>query len=302
MGIQNVRVRIQGPVWKGYSTLKDGVFLFSDLPDGTYTIIPENPLLTFSPTSAEVTLPLESGRVDFEAIPPLQLLRTRLFESTSLLSANEQQDAIDVETAAAGGVYGMSLVFSSDRAADLNGLQLHLDTSFDPRVTPFSGYTGTYWLDESPEWPLSAYSSTRLSKRIPAIWFSGEGPLPREAVIPFTVQTNGDQVVYADTIRITVDRPDDMAPIAIPSIRLPGLSFANPGESLEIRAGYLDGSAVSELSALLLDRTDESRILHALALKDSGDLSADFDVQQGDGLYTARFRPTIEAEYRLALL
>ena len=302
MGIQNVRVRIQGPVWKGYSTLKDGVFLFSDLPDGTYTIIPENPLLTFSPTSAEVTLPLESGRVDFEAIPPLQLLRTRLFESTSLLSANEQQDAIDVETAAAGGVYGMSLVFSSDRAADLNGLQLHLDTSFDPRVTPFSGHTGTYWLDESPEWPLSAYSSTRLSKRIPAIWFSGEGPLPREAVIPFTVQANGDQVVYADTIRITVDRPDDMAPIAIPSIRLPGLSFANPGESLEIRAGYLDGSAVSELSALLLDRTDESRILHTLALKDSGDLSADFDVQQGDGLYTARFRPTIEAEYRLALL
>jgi len=300
-GIHDVVVHARGPVWTNFKTLKDGVFYFEDLPAGTYTLFPEDPLLTFSPASIEITLPANGGRFEFEAKPPLEFVSFDLLESPRLLHSGEVEAGRKIATAAAGGVYGLSFVFSSSRASELEGLKLHLDTDFDSRIAPYSGAKGNSIKELSLDWPLSAFDATHLSKRVPAIWFDGSIASPFEARLPYSIRLDTDQIIFADTLSISVDRPDDMAPIPHPSIRLPGLTYAPPGTRMEVRAGYLDGSPIRSLTALMLDRYDESVILHTIDLKDSGDRDADIDITKGDGIYSGGFTPRQEADYRLAI-
>ena len=300
-GVQDVTVHMQGPKWVDFRTLKDGVYYFTDLPAGRYTIIPEDPILRFSPASIEVNLPLQQDRIDFSVLPVVDFVGFDLLQSPRLLHSGEVEAGRSVQTAAAGGVYGLTFVFSTTVASQMVGLKLLVDTRFDPRISPFSGVTGNQVIDLSPDWTLSAFDATHLSKRIPAIWFDGSANTPFDALLPYTIRTDTDQILFADTLSIRVDRADDMAPIPNPIIRLPGLAYAPEGSEMEIRVGYLDGSPVRELTGLLLDRDNESVILHAIPLRDSGNAERDLDVFKGDGLYSAKFKPRLEADYRLAI-
>ena len=301
VGISDVRVQIQGPKWTWFKTLKDGVFRFSDLEPGTYTIIPEDPILTFSPASVEVVLPGNPARIVFEATPPIELLGIQLIESPSLLQTNEYEQSTPVLTAAAGGVYGLTFDFYSAKATQFDGLKLQLDTEFDGRIMPYSGVKGTRTRELNIDWTLSATDATHVSKRVPAIWFDGEAQVPFDAKLPYTIRTDSDQIVFSDTLSIRVDRPDDMAPLPYPWFLLPGFNYAAPGIGMEVRVSYLDGSAIQNMTALMLDRDNESVILHSFPLKDSGNIETDFDVVAGDGLYSANFTPRAEADYRLAI-
>ncbi len=300
-GVQEVTVHAQGPIWTNYKTLKDGIFYLTGLPAGTYTILPEDPILRFSPPSIEVTLPQHSETIKFDVIPPVEYQFADLFESPQLLQTGETEVSHRVQSAATGGVYGLTFVFSSNQVEQLVGRKLHIDTRFDPRVFPYSGVRGNYALELSTDWALSAVDGTHLTKRVPAIWFDGSAPIPFDARIPYSVRTDSDQILFADTLSIRVDRTDDMAPVFFSNIRLPGRAYAPPGSEIAVRAGYLDGSEIRSVTALMLDRNDESVILRALPLRDSGDISGDLDIQRGDGLYSAKFIPRIEADYRLAI-
>lgn len=300
-GIQDVVVHLQGPVWVNFNTLKDGVFYFQNLPPGTYDLFPENPHLTFSPASVQITLPRDAERFHFEAIPPLAFTHAEWFETPQLLGTGEIETAKPVTTLAAGGVYGLTLGFESGQAQDLSGLKVLLDTDFDPRLFPFSGATGTHIRELSDDWTLSAYDATRLSKRVPALWVDGNAQTPFVARLPYSVRLASDQIIYADTLELTVDRPDDQAPIPFTSIRLPGLAYAPPGSPLEVRIGTLDGSRVKEITALFLDRDNETTILNTIPLRDTGDVENDFDLVAADGMFSAKFIPRIEADYRLAV-
>jgi subtilisin family serine protease len=301
LGIHNVKVQIQGPKWTWFTTLKDGVFHFSDLEPGSYTIIPEDPILTFSPASVDVVLPGNPGRIVFEAEPPVELLRTELFESPRLLNSNEYEVSKPVVSAAAGGVYGLTFAFYSAKAHLIDGLTLQLDTEFDGRVMPFSGVKGNQMQELNRDWTLSAVDATHVSKRVPAIWFDGGAQVPFDAKLPYTIRTQSDQIIFADTLSIRVDRPDDMAPIPYPWFHLPGFNYAPPGKEMEVRVSYLDGSAIQNVTALMLDRDNESVILHSIPLRDTGNIEGDFDVVAGDGLFSAKFTPRAEADYRLAI-
>jgi len=301
VGIHDVKVQIQGPKWTWFKTLKDGVFHFSDLEPGAYTIIPEDPILTFSPASVEVVLPGNPGRIVFEAEPPVELLRAELFQNPRLLHSREYEVSKPVVTAAAGGVYGLTFVFYSAKAPLIDGLKLQLDAEFDGRVMPFSGVKGNQMQELNMDWTLSAIDATHVSKRVPAIWFDGGAQVPFDAKLPYTIRTQSDQIIFADTLSIRVDRPDDMAPIPYPWFRLPGFNYAPPGAGMEVRVSYLDGSPIQNMTALMLDRDNESVILHSFPLRDSGNIGEDFDVVAGDGLFSANFTPRIEADYRLAI-
>lgn len=300
-GVQDVTINVRGPKWVNFKTLKDGVFYLADLPPGRYTVFPSDPILSFSPASFEIDLPLNQDRLEFSVVPIAELTGFELLESPRLLHTGEVEAGRRVQTAAAGGVYGLTLVFSSPAASQLSGLKLHIDSRFDPRIFTFSGVTGNRVIELSPDWTLSAFDSGHLTKRIPAIWFDGSIATPYDALLPYSIRTDTDQILLADTLTIRVDRPDDMAPIPNPSVRLPGLAYAPVGSQMEVRAGYLDGSRVRELTALLLDRDNESIILYSIPLRDSGSIESDLDIVKGDGIYSAKFIPQIEADYRLAI-
>ena len=301
VGVQDVTIHVQGPKWVDFRTLKDGVFYLADLPPGRYTVFPSDPILSFSPSSFEIDLPVSQDRLEFNVVPIAELTGFELLESPRLLHSGEVEAGRRVQTAAAGGVYGLTFVFSSASASRLSGLKLHIDSRFDPRIYTFSGLTGNQVIELSPDWTISAFNSGHLTKRIPAIWFDGTATTPFDALLPYSIRTDSDQILFADTLSIRVDRPDDMAPIPNAAIRLPGLAYAPPGEQMEIRVGYLDGSRVGELTALMLDRDNESIILHSIPLRDSGSIESDLDIVKGDGIYTAKFVPRIVADYRLAI-
>jgi len=303
IGIRNMEIRMNGPVLRGATTLNDGVFLFDDLPAGTYEVTIEPTWFEISPERMTITLPGAPARIDFELTSPIEHERTRFFTSHLLLQSGEQGVASDVSVAEAGGVYGVEIFFNTDIASDIAGSTLLIDTRFDPFVAPFSGNEASNLLDLSALWKVEQISPTEMMKRIPVLWFSGDTPPGHVATIPYQVRDEAhDQLIFADTLKIEINGLDRSAPLPLPSFRTAGASFAAPGESMEIRAGFLDGSAITSARALLYDRFDSTSVLAEIELEDTGDLTSNLDFVRGDGIYTGRFFPTIEADYRLTLI
>jgi len=302
LGIKNLNIRISGPVNRGSRTSDDGVFFSDGLPPGVYEVTPDPSWFEFDPSSIMVELPGPNPRLDLQAISPLEHVRTRIFESEFLLQSGEQSVAVDVTEAEAGGVYGVELFFSTSIGPDLQGASVILDTRFDPFVAPFSGESGNLFETASLDSKLLETGPFEMKKRVPVLWFAGDAPEGYQATIPYEVRSaQQDQLLYVDTLSVLISGPDRTAPLSFPSIRNSGLSYAAPGESMEIRAGFIDGSNITEARALLVDRFDPSTVLQELDLRDSGDLARDLDFVKGDGIFTGRFRPVSQAEYRLVV-
>ncbi len=302
LGIKNLNIRISGPVNRGSTTSDDGVFFSDGLPPGAYEVTPDPSWFEFNPSSILVELPGPNPRLDLEVIPPLEHVRTRIFESELLLQSGEQGVAVDVTKVEAGGVYGVELFFSTSIGPDLQGASVILDTRFDPFVAPFSGENGHLFETASLNSKLFESGPFEMKKRVPVIWFAGDAPESHLAKIPYEVRSPlQNQLLYVDTLSVRISGSDRTAPLSYPSIRNSGLSYAAPGESMEIRAAFIDGSDITEARAMLVDRFEQSTVLEEVDLRDSGDLARDLDFVKGDGVFFGRFRPVSEAEYRLVV-
>lgn len=303
LGISGLNVRMEGPVVRGSRTNSDGIFYIDDLPSGTYELSVDPSLFGFSPERITADLPSGQRRFDLEVIPPLQPERVRTFQSDLLLQSGEQGLAIDVSDVSAGGIYGVELFFTSAQAQAVAGATVSIDTRFDPFVSPWTGTDGASFEDLSLSQTLTIDNGSTLKKRIPVIWISGHAPEGGTVRIPYEIRDGGvtGQLLLADTLSWTIRGSDQTGPFPLASLRTAGASFARPGESMEIRSSFLDGSDVVSVEALMVDRFDESNVLARIPMRDTGDLSNDLDYVAGDGIFTGRFYPTMQAEYRLIL-
>ena len=299
--LADINIRATGPVLRGSTTGNDGIFLIDDLPPGTYTISADPSRFQIAPEPFEITLPQDAGRYDFAASSTVRTLTPRVFTSSRLLQSGEQGVAQDVSTVRAGGLYGVELFFRNDGAESLSGSSVVLDTEFDPFLAPWSGVESDRLAALSMQQRLGTTEDGRLRFRIPVVWVDGEAPDGTLLQLPYEIRlgqpTGG--LVHADTLTLEVAGRDLQAPMALASVRSPGISWAPVGEDLEVRAGFLDGSPLRRATASLVDRFDTTRVLASFPLRDSGDLAGDLDFVEGDGIHSARFYPDIEADYQL---
>jgi hypothetical protein len=299
--IPDINIRLSGPVVRGSRTGNDGVFMVDELPPGSYTVSADPSLFDIEPSSIEVTLPVDAGRIDFSARSRTRTDEIRIFESTRLLQTGEQSQAVDVSTVPAGGLVGVELMFVPHPGVDLAGSSLVLDTDHDPHASPWSGVDARRLADLSMSQALVRRTDGRLQFRIPVLWIDGSATDGSRVEVPFEIRHGASTgpLVLADTLFVPVSGRDFTGPYALASVRNEGISHADIGSDLEIRASFLDGSPISRAEAILVDRFDTTRVLATMPLKDSGDLVADLDYIRGDGVYSARFYPNRAADYQL---
>ena len=299
--LQDVNVRLSGPVERGSTTGSDGVFMVDDLPSGTYQLSVDPHLLEFEGQPMTLTLPEGAGRYDLQATSGLETLPARVFSSPRLLQSGEQGVAQDVTQVAAGGVYGVELFFREQRNVDLAGSPVILDTEYDARVAPFTGVAGDQLGGLAAGERLVRMEDGSLRFRIPVLWLDGNTPDGAVVSLPFSVR-RGDvfgPLAHVDTLRLTISGRDSEPPMAMSSVRSAGLSFAPVGKDLQVAVAFLDGSGIRSASASLVDRFDTTRVWAQFPLNDSGDLIADLDYVQGDGIFSARHYPAVAADYQL---
>ncbi|MDA0378063.1 MAG: hypothetical protein O2899_01110, partial [Bacteroidetes bacterium] len=285
----------------GSTTGSDGVFMVDDLPPGTYQLSVDPHVLAFDGHPLTIRLPEDAGRYDLQASSALSSLAPRIFTSTRLLESGEQGAARDVSTVAAGGVYGVELFFREVDGVELAGSPVILDTEFDQRVAPFTGVAGDRLGSLAAAERLVRTEDGSLRFRIPILWLDGDAPEGAVVRLPYTVR-RGDvfgSIVHVDTLELRVAGRDLAPPLALASVRSAGLSFAPPGDDLEVAAAFLDGSGIRSATARLVDRFDTTRVWASFPLRDSGDLVGDLDYIQGDGIFSARHFPSVEAEFQL---
>ena len=299
--VPGINIRVEGPVVRGSTTGEDGVFMIDELPAGTYTLRPDPSRFSFEPEALEITLPRDAGRVDFQATSAVETLSPRLFTSSRLLQSGEQSAARDVVTGRAGGLYGVELFFRNQGNDDLRGSSVVLDTDFDPHVAPWSGIESDRLRDLAMQQRLVELSDGRLRFRIPVMWISGDAPEGAIVHLPYALHLGSETgpLVHVDTLEVRVFGRDVDPPLALASVRTSGISYAPPGDDLEIRAGFLDGSPITRATGHLVDRFDTTRVLVSFPMRDSGDLVGDLDYVEGDGLYSARYYPDMEAHFQL---
>ena len=299
--VPDINIRLSGPVVRGSRTGSDGVFMVDELPAGTYTVSADPSLFDVEPSSMEITLPMDAGRMDFSARPRIRTDRVRIFTSSRLLQTGEASQSIDVATVPAGGVVGIELFFTPHPGIDLSGSTLVLDTDHDPLASPWSGVVASRQADLALSQSLVRLTDGRLRFRIPVLWIDGSAADGSLIEVPFEIH-HGDPtgpLVLADTLFVPVSGRDRTGPLALASIRKDGVSHADVGSDMEIRASFLDGSPISRAEAILVDRFDTTRVLATMPLNDSGDLVADLDYVRGDGVFSARFYPNQAAHYQL---
>ena len=301
IGMNRVPVRLSGLAIASTETTPDGTYAFSGVPPGTYTVTALSDLLSFREPAKTVTLTTEDARLDFEAVSPLSFDGYSLFDSQNLLQPDELGGARFSASISAGGVYGCTLLFSTPTAGNLSGGRVVLDWSFDPYVAPFIGMKANEFLDLGRDWVMTKSVAGRLHKRIPALWVDPASPLGYTARIPFRVYAKDESLILADTLDISVDRSDDVAPGIFPIITVEGRGYAPPGGELGISVALLDGSPIISVWAHLLRRDDESSTIASIPLFDSGDLGMHWDEIEGDGLFSGVFVPPLSAEYRLSV-
>jgi hypothetical protein len=299
--LQDVNVRLSGPVVRGSTTGADGVFMIDDLPPGTYQLTVDPTLLAFEGLPVTLRLPEEAGRLDLQAQPALRTLAPRIFTSSRLLESGEQGAAQDVSSVNAGGVFGVELFFRDTGTVDLAGSPVLLDTDFDARVAPFTGVAGDRLGSLASTERLVRTAEGSLRFRIPILWIDGAAPEGSVVRLPFAVR-RGDAfgaLAHVDTLLLQVSGRDMSPPVALASVRSAGLSVAPLGDDLEVAAAFLDGSGIRAATARLVDRFDTTRVWASFPLRDSGNLVGDLDYIQGDGIFSARHYPDVEADYQL---
>jgi len=301
MPVSGINVRLSGPVERGSRTGEDGVFLIDDVPAGRYTLRADPSLFEMEPV--EIQLPEQAGRIDLQARARTQLTGVRIFTSSRLLQSGEQGYAEDISSVPAGGLVGIELFFAPHPGVDLSGSALVLDTDYDARVVPWSGVQANTLAALSTAQKLVQDPDGRLRFRIPILWFDGDAEEGSRVRIPFEVR-HGSQtgaLALADTLDVTISGRDTTGPFALISVRKEGLSYADVGNDMEIKAAFVDGSGIRRARAHLVNRFDTTRVLASMPLRDSGDLTGDLDFVEGDGIYSARFYPRVSAEYQLRI-
>ncbi|MEQ9105168.1 MAG: S8 family peptidase [Rhodothermales bacterium] len=279
-------------------TGRDGTFLLDGIPytapGGTWTLHVEDAGTLLATT--DVVLPRGSP-VDVAVPAAFRLDSYALLRSPNLLSVGESAAGQWESTAVAGGLYGVSLTFEEQVPRGLAAARVVLDTD---SAVPWMGDQADAWLSASVDWLLTPSWGTFWSKRVPMIWFSGDAPPGTEAVIPWRIlHPERNLVLAADTLRIPITGPDNQAPIVRTHARKTGLGYALPGGRLDIETLIWDGSPVASATGILLDARNPASEIGRMTLADNGVLGTHGDLSYRDGVWTGRFRPPGEADYRL---
>lgn len=299
--LSGINVRLTGPASRGSTTGEDGVFMIDDLPSGTYSVEIDPSPFDITPSLSELVLPRDAGRLHVDVRSRMRTDAIRLFQSSRLLQSGEQAAAVDVQSVPAGGLLGVELTFTSHPQVDLGNAAVVLDTNFDPTVSPWSGVDAVRLADLALNQSIRATGDGRWRYRIPILWVDGQAPEGSEARVPFQIRegSTSGALVHADTLVIPVMGRDTLGPRALSSIRIEGVSHAAVGDDMEIHASFLDGSPVASVTADMVDRFDTTRVLTSFPMYDSGDIVADLDFVLGDGIYSARYFPSFEADFQL---
>lgn len=299
--LAGINVRLTGPESRGSTTGEDGVFMIDELPAGTYTVHVDPSPFDITPSLTELVLPRDAGRLTMGVRSRMRTDAVRLFQSSRLLQSGEQAAAVDVTSVPAGGLLGVEVSFSSHPQVDLARASVVLNTDFDPLVSPWTGVDAVRLSELALSQSIIPTADGRWRYRIPILWVDGQAPEGSEARVPFQVHdgSSNGSLVHADTLIIPVMGRDIVGPRALSSIRIEGVSFAGVGEDMEIHASFLDGSPIARVTADLIDRFDTSRVLVSLPMFDSGDIDGNLDFVLGDGIYSARYFPSFEADFQL---
>jgi len=299
--IPGINIRLSGPVSRGSTTGEDGVFMIDELPAGTYSVAVDPSYFDVAPSKTEITLPQEAGRLGVVVTSNMSTDAIRLFESSRLLQSGEQSVAVDVTSVPAGGLLGAELFFTSHPDVDLRGAALVLDTDFDPLISPWSGVQARRLSELAISQTLQQTADGRWRFRIPILWVDGDAADGQEARLPFEIRDGSasGSLVHVDTLSIPVMGRDVFGPRALSSIRTEAVSYAAPGDDMEVQAGFIDGSPIARATADLVDRFDTSQVLVSFPLLDSGSIDGDLDYVRGDGIFSARFFPSFEADFQL---
>gem|GEM_PF-627232 len=299
--LSGINVRLSGPASRGSTTGEDGVFMIDELPSGTYSVQVDPSPFDITPSLTELVLPRDAGRLHMIVQSRMRTDAVRLFQSSRLLQSGEQAVALDVESVPAGGLLGVELTFTSHPEIDLAQAVVELDTAFDPMVSPWSGIDAARLADLALSQSILATGDGRWRYRIPILWVAGQAPEGSEVRVPFQIREGSaaGALVHADTLIIPVMGRDLVGPRALASIRVEGVSHAGLGDDMEIHASFLDGSPIASITADMVDRFDTTRVLTSFPMFDSGDIVADLDFVLGDGIYSARYFPSFEADFQL---
>lgn len=271
----------------------DGTFLFSDLPLGPVTVVPE-PGLGFAPDTLVVDI-ASTSFVEFAATSAATLESTQLFQSLDLMRAGEWESRTDVTSTASGGVYGANVFLRS--TLDLAGGRLEADFGDTPTTRSYAGTRAAEFRKLDAQWRISPLEPGRFVKRIPLFW-QGPDAGPQRVEIPFRVYDSTDRLVGIDTLRWDLDRDDDVPPIIYPRIDVEGRGLALDGQELVFRADVLDGSELAAVGARLFDRDSGDFIAYA-RLFDDGAWAQHADAVAGDRLFGTVFRPTGPRDFQV---
>lgn len=300
VGVADVTVFLSGPRYTQRNSGPDGAFLFTDLPDGTYSLRVEGDGHVV-PDEQVVHVPM-AGPVVISLPPAFTLTGWTALSTPALLQAGETVDGTWNTSVNAGAVFGVVLTMDRHAASTAEAARVEMDTTFDPAVAPYIGSSADSWLLASTDWLLNPLPDGSWTKRIPMLWASGDAAPGSVLRIPYRVRhATRSSVLAADTLRIPVSGTDVEAPLVRAHVIRGGEGYAPPGSNVEMLAQVWDGSDVPEIIARLTPVEDLTRTAVETRLLDSGDLSVQQDVVYRDGVFTGVARLPEAGDFRVYL-
>jgi subtilisin family serine protease len=281
----------------GVTSASDGSFLFPDLAAGTFDVVPD-PAFGFTPDTLRLSIP-SSTFAEFRGSSLASVSEVQLLQGPDLLRATEWASNTVVGSTVAGGVYGMNVFVDATPGLNLNGGRLVAAFEAVSVTGSYGGAFAQRFRARDGDWRLSRVADGRYFKRVPVFWQTPGHP-PGSVVVPVRILDSAGRLVGRDSLRWELAGGDDQPPLVYPRLDIEGRGLAIPGKELIIRTDILDGSPLTEVTALMQDRDNGSFVASA-RLYDDGQWSQHADAVAGDRLFGTVFRPTSEADYRMSI-
>ena len=183
-----------------------GDFALVGLNNGSYTVTPSSPFMTFSPASRNVVI-ADGHAFEQDFAGTISATSLQLTGSSLYFDYSFQGDSDEILNP--GEYKGLWLTFRNNTAVTISSPYLVPDSTADPFVHPYSSYFFDTFVQSNNDFS----PGEELVFTDPFdFMIDGDAPNGHILSIPFLVYDGNDQLIAADTMNFTLSGADTYAP------------------------------------------------------------------------------------------